>query len=141
LYSELTKSRCCICVARLIKFSQHFCKPHPAAIQRCARPASTPPLEKYYFALVRGLARNRSERPCLAARTLLLADFATGLPPQYRNLCQISWGFHPYDICQISSAITETALCSRFGDHNKGSARLQFNSRGQLRACSVAAPD
>ena len=34
------------------------------------------PLEKYYFALVRGLASNRSERPCLAARTLLLADFA-----------------------------------------------------------------
>ena len=43
-----------------------------------------PPLEKYYFALVRGLASNRSERPCLAARTLLLADFATGLPPQCR---------------------------------------------------------
>jgi hypothetical protein len=36
----------------------------------------TPPLEKYYFASVRGLASNRSERLCLAARTLLLADFA-----------------------------------------------------------------
>ena len=35
-----------------------------------------PPSEKYYFASVRGLASNRSERPCLAARTLLLADFA-----------------------------------------------------------------
>jgi hypothetical protein len=45
-------------------------------LQWCARPASTPPLEKYYFASVRGLASNRSERPCLAARTLLLADFA-----------------------------------------------------------------
>ena len=32
-----------------------------------------PPSEKYYFASVRGLARNCSERPC---RTLLLADFA-----------------------------------------------------------------
>ena len=29
----------------------------------------TPPLAKFYFALVRGLASKRSERPCLAVRT------------------------------------------------------------------------
>ena len=56
-------------------------------IQRCARPASTPPLEKYYITSVRGLASNCSERPCLAARTLLWADFAIGLPLQCRDLC------------------------------------------------------
>jgi hypothetical protein len=36
-----------------------------------------PPLEKYYFALVRGLASNRSKRRYLAARTLL--PFTKGL--------------------------------------------------------------
>ena len=47
-----------------------------------------PPLaKKKYFASVRGFANNHSERPCLAARTLLLVDFAIGLPPQCRDLC------------------------------------------------------
>jgi hypothetical protein len=80
-----------------------------------------PSLEKYYFASVRGLASIRSKRPCLAARTLLLADFAIGLPPQCRDLCQISCTrFSPVRYHQISSAIAGAALYSRFGGHSGG---------------------
>ena len=98
-----------------------------------------PPLEKYYFASVRRLARNRSERPYLAVRTLLLADFAIGLPPQCCNLCQISCTrFSPVRYRQISSAIAGTALYSRFGGHSGGAqlsgrggrVRPQFSSPG-----------
>ena len=87
-----------------------------------------PPLEKYFFASLRGLASNRSERPCLAARTLLLADFAIGLPPQCCNLCQISCTrFSPVRYRQISSAIAGTALYSRFGGQSGGA---QLRGRG-----------
>src|ERR1700728_2446378 len=87
-----------------------------------------PPLEKYYFASVRGLASNRSERPCLAARTLLLADFAIGLPPQCRDLCQIlCTRFSPVRYRQISSTIAGTALYSRFGGYSGGA---QLRGRG-----------
>ena len=87
-----------------------------------------PPLEKYYFASVRGLASNRSKRPCLAARTLLLADFAIGLPPQCRDLYQISCTrFLPVRYHQISSAIAGTAFYSRFGGHSGGA---QLRGRG-----------
>ena len=87
-----------------------------------------PPSEKYYFASVRGLASNRSERPCLTARTLLLADFATGLPPQCRDLCRISCTrFSPVRYRQILSAIAGTALYSRFAGHSGGA---QLRGRG-----------
>ena len=56
-----------------------------------------PPPKKYYFASVRGLASNRSERPYLAARTLLLADPATSVVIfiKYRK------GFHLYGIAKF----------------------------------------
>ena len=72
-----------------------------------------PPSEKYYFASVRGLASNRSERPYLAARTLLLADFAMAflrsvvIFVKYR-----AQGFHPYDIAKFHQQLQER-LCIR----------------------------
>ena len=95
-----------------------------------------PPLEKYYFASVRGLASNRSERPCLAARTLLLADFAIGLPPQCRDLCQISWGFHPYDIAKFRRPLKRQRCIRVLATTIRGGVRLQFNSPGRLRRFS-----
>jgi len=78
----------------------------------CTTSFHPPSEKKNYFASVRGLASNRSERPCLAARTLLLADFAIGLPPQCCDLCQISWGFHQYDIIKFHRQLQEQ-LCIR----------------------------
>ena len=70
----------------------------------------------------------RDRSPCLAARTLLLADFAIGLPPQCRDLCQISCKrFSPIRYRQISSAIAGTALYSRFAGHSGGA---QLRGRG-----------
>ena len=76
-----------------------------------------PPLEKYYFASVRGLASNRSERPCLAARTLLLVDFAIlHSVVIFVKYCEVS----TYTILPNLSAIAGTALYSCFGGHSGG---------------------
>lgn len=72
-----------------------------------------PPLEKYFFASVRGLARNHSERPCLAARTLLLADFAILRSVViFVKYCEVSTRTILPNFIDLS---VETALHSRFG--------------------------
>jgi hypothetical protein len=67
-----------------------------------------PPLEKYYFASVRGLASNRSERPCLAARTLLLQTSRSALLRSVVIFVKYrAQGFYPYDIAKFHQQLQE----------------------------------
>jgi hypothetical protein len=64
----------------------------------------------------------------LGCKNFTSADFAIGLAPQCRDLCQISCiRFLPIRYRQISSAIAGIALYSRFAGHSGGA---QLRGRG-----------
>ena len=68
----------------------------------------------------------------LGCKNLASGGLEIGLPPQCRDLCQIPWGFHPYDIVkfhwQLQRQRCICVLAANRGIGRKGEKRKRMSS-------------